>query len=118
MAVSLYTKNESILSACTAIHYILLVTMESRKSVEIPFLKEAPISELLGAKLPTCMTVFRHFWHKYKILGQKLSVAQRETAKSVICFWKNAGLVPKKVDCIIVDIEKWFKEYQVIFVFD
>ena len=91
--------------------------MDTRKSLEIPFLKETPISEILGAKLPTGMIVFRHFWHQYKVVGQKLSVAQRETAKSVMNFWRNAGLIPKKIDHIVQDIDKWFRDYQVIFVF-
>ena len=88
--------------------------MESRSTVEIPFLNEAPLSEILGAKLPTGVVIFRHFWHHHKVLRKESKSALRDCAKSVKSFWEDAGLVPKKIDCIIKDIEKWYKQHQVI----
>ena len=87
--------------------------MESRSTVEIPFLNEAPLSELLGAKLPTGILIFRHFWYHHKVLRKESKSAIRDCAKSVKSFWEDAGLVPKKIDCIIKDIDKWYKQHQV-----
>ena len=92
--------------------------MDSRKAVEIPFLKEAPISEILGAKLPTGMTIFRHFWYHHKVLGKSRAVAERDAAKAVISFWNSAGMEVKKVDYISRDINKWFNAYQVKSIFN
>ena len=91
--------------------------MDSRKAVEIPFLKEAPISEILGAKLPTGMTIYKHFWYNHKVLGKSHSVAERDTAKAVALFWNNAGMEVKKVDHISRDINKWYNAHQVMIFF-
>ena len=88
--------------------------MESRKQCEIPFFHEAPLEKLLGAKLPTKLAIFCHLWHHLKILSKGFKGAARDTAKSVIGCWENAGLKPKKIDHIIADISKWFNLHQVL----
>ena len=88
--------------------------MEFRKSSQIPFLGEAPLDQILGAKLPTGMIVFRHFWHHFKVLNKGAAVAARDAAKSVVAFWTNAGMVAKHVDHITKDIKKWYSDHQVI----
>ena len=82
-------------------------------SSDILFLHEAPLGALLGAKLPMKLSIFKHFWHHYKSLGKGCNIAVRDTAKSVITCWQNAGLHLKKIDCIIVDITIWFNQYKV-----
>lgn len=88
--------------------------MDLRKAVEIPFINEAPLAEILGAKLPTGSMVFRHLWHHQKVLHKTHNIAVRDTAKAVIEAWAAAGLTAKKIDCIIKDIEKMFKQHEVI----
>ena len=87
--------------------------MASRSSVKIPFLDQAPLGELLGSKLPTGMSVFRHFWEHFKVQGKPVAVAARETAKSVASFWSNAGLKTKHIDYIVKDVRKWYTDHQV-----
>ena len=88
--------------------------MDLRKAVEIPFLNEAPLDEILGAKLPTASMIFRHLWYHLKILHKSYNVALRDTAKAVILAWTAAGLTAKKIDCIAKDIDKLFKQHEVI----
>ena len=89
--------------------------MESRNSSKIPFLNESPVEGILGAKLPTGMIVFRHFWHHFKVLKKGYVVAVRDTAKAVVDFWTNAGMAAKHVNHITTDIKKWYDDYQVTF---
>ena len=87
--------------------------MSLRMAVEVPFLKEAALENIQGAKLPTIKMAFLHFWNHYKVLGKKLSVAFRDKAKAMMACWQEAGLRPKKIDCIISDLNKWFASYKV-----
>ena len=92
----------------------LAVKMATRKAVEIPFLNESPLSEILGAKLPTGLTIFRHLWHRLKVLNEAPNTGIRETAKAVITFWENAGMKTKKIDCIAKDLTKLYNQHKVL----
>ena len=87
--------------------------MQSREASKIPFINDLPLERLLGAKLPISRDVFRLFWHHHKKIGQTCSVAIRETAKAVSEFWKDAGIVPKKIDCIVKNVQKLVDSYKV-----
>ena len=87
--------------------------MDSRASSKIPFLNDAPIEALRGAKLPTKRMIFLHFWYNHKQLNLTKASAVRETSKAVLNFWKEAGIKPKKIDCVIRDVNKWLHQYEV-----
>ena len=94
----------------TCFHCVRHSKMDLRS--KIPFLEETPLENLMGAKLPTKRDIFRHFWHKKKN-GLKEKDAVRETAKAVLRFWANAGLLGKKIDNVIKDINNWLNAYKV-----
>ena len=81
--------------------------MESRRAVAIPFIDEAPLEEIQGAKLPTKTDIFRHYWHHHKSLKKKSSIAVRDAAKSVMAAWTAAGLKPKTINYVAGDINEW-----------
>ena len=80
--------------------------MDSRDSSQIPFLVDAPLEALLGAKLSTKRMIFLHFWYQHKQLHLNKASAVCETSKAVIKFWKEAGIKLKKIDCVIRDVNK------------
>ena len=92
--------------------------MESREASKIPFLEFSPLERLLGAKLPTKEMIFRHWWHIHKIEKKSIKDAVRAAAKSVIDFWTNAGLKPKKLDYVMKDLNRWISMYQVLLTTD
>ena len=91
----------------------VVVTMESREASKIPFLEFSPLDRLMGAKLPIKEMIFRNWWFYHKVEKNTMNDAMRAAAKAVITFWSNAGLKAKKIDCILKDVGKWVKMYQV-----
>ena len=87
--------------------------MDSRASSKIPFLDDTPLEAIHGAKLPTKQMIFLHFWYNFKHLNLTKVNAVRETSKAVINFWEDGGIKPKKIDCIIRDVNKWLHQYEV-----
>ena len=87
--------------------------MSLRSASEIPFLGKQPVNEILGAKLPTKLLIFCHFFYHHKELSKNSTDAIHATAKSVVTCWEKAGCKTKKIDGIKNDIKKWFTMHQV-----
>ena len=87
--------------------------MSLRSASEIPFLGKQPVNEISGAKLPTKLLIFCHFFYNHKELGKNTTDAIHATGKAVVTCWEEAGCKTKKIDRIKNDIKKWFTMHQV-----
>ena len=91
--------------------------METRNSVQIPFLEDAPLDKIKGSQLPKNIELFQHFWFHYKILGKKINNALCDTTKSAVAYWQSVGLKLKKIDYVISDLSRLFDKHKVKFCF-
>ena len=80
--------------------------MSLRSASEIPFLGKQPVNEISGAKLPTKLLIFCHFFYHHKELSKNSTDAIHATAKSVVTCWEKAGCKTKKIDGIKNDIKQ------------
>ena len=87
--------------------------METRALTEIPLLNEQPLSEILGARLPTKSEVFRHFFYLRNVQDLTIGEAVKRAVQAAKPFWVQAGVTVKHDRCAINDLEKIITEYKV-----
>ena len=87
--------------------------MDLRNDLKVPHIGKPALEKLPPSKLPLRLHVFLHIWFFFKVVEEKETTAMRSAAKSVQASWNDAGLKPKKNDCIIVDIEDLNKKHKV-----
>ena len=110
MMTMIFTTKELVLTVHG--YHISHPNMETRNTVAIPILEEAPLEDLNGSRLPTRKDVFRHFWY-HRNAGNSIPDAQLLAAKAAIACWERVGLAPKALKNIKHDINKMNTQFQV-----
>lgn len=86
--------------------------MSTRKGLWL--IEKKPVSEFLGARLPSKEQVLLVFIHHHKELKNMLSVAAKSTSIKLQEVWQKANIPVMTEENIRARIQKLYKEYQVL----